>query len=300
MENQEVEDGMNRYRFMPSVLKPATYRGMYIKGLEGIAPSAYVPFVRLVMTAGIFLVGLIFLWNNISQDNGAAFQYNGVAAALLLIALILLLIVFMMSANGGSMLGATFKYTFDKFAERARSRKDLTLKNVGIARISPTTGEITFRNGDIGVVYAVKGMLSTSTLPTAANYIDESRARYYKTRTATGQEMRITTISVNELNSQRDKLDSIARRAKNGGLDATRAAIADMQLRYLNALIDDGRQLTMEQTVIVRDTDRMQLQKSISEFERNVPSMYDRVRSVTKRDEIIERLGSVVMFGGAK
>lgn len=300
MENQEVEDGMNRYRFMPSILKPATHRGMYIKGLEGIAPSAYVPFIRLVMTAGIFLAGLIFLWNNISQDNGAAFQYNGVAAALLLIALILLLIVFMMSANGGSMLGATFKYTFDKFAERARSRKDLTLKNVGIARISPTTGEITFRNGDIGVVYAVKGMLSTSTLPAAANYIDESRARYYKTRTATGQEMRITTISVNELNSQRDKLDSIARRAKNGGLDATRAAIADMQLRYLNALIDDGRQLTMEQTVIVRDTDRMQLQKSISEFERNVPSMYDRVRSVTKRDEIIERLGSVVMFGGAK
>ena len=176
MENQEVEDGMNRYRFMPSILKPATYRGMYIKGLEGIAPSAYVPFIRLVMTAGIFLAGLIFLWNNISQDNGAAFQYNGVAAALLLIALILLLIVFMMSANGGSMLGATFKYTFDKFAERARSRKDLTLKNVGIARISPTTGEITFRNGDIGVVYAVKGMLSTSTLPAAANYIDESRA----------------------------------------------------------------------------------------------------------------------------
>ena len=300
MENQEIEDGMNRYRFMPSILKPATYRGMYIKGLEGIAPSAYVPFIRLVMTAGIFLAGLIFLWNNISQDNGAAFQYNGVAAALLLIALILILIVFMMSANGGSMLGATFKYTFDKFAERARSRKDLTLKNVGIARISPTTGEITFRNGDIGVVYAVKGMLSTSTLPAAANYIDESRARYYKTRTATGQEMRITTISVNELNSQRDKLDSIARRAKNGGLDATRAAIADMQLRYLNALIDDGRQLTMAQTVIVRDTDRMQLQKSISEFERNVPSMYDRVRSVTKRDEIIERLGSVVMFGGAK
>ena len=300
MENQEVEDGMHRYRFMPSILKPATYRGMYIKGLEGIAPSAYVPFIRLVMTAGIFLAGLIFLWNNINQDNGAAFQYNGVAAALLLIALILLLIVFMMSANGGSMLGATFKYTFDKFAERARSRKDLTLKNVGITRISPTTGEITFRNGDIGVVYAVKGMLSTSTLPAAANYIDESRARYYKTRTATGQEMRITTISVNELNSQRDKLDSIARRAKNGGLDATRAAIADMQLRYLNALIDDGRQLTMEQTVIVRDTDRMQLQKSISEFERNVPSMYDRVRSVTKRDEIIERLGSVVMFGGAK
>lgn len=300
MENQEVEDGINRYRFMPSILKPATYRGMYIKGLEEIAPSAYVPFIRLVMAAGIFLAGLIFLWNNISQDNGAVFQYNGIAAALLLIALILLLIVFMMSANGGSMLGATFKYTFDKFAERARSRKDLTLKNVGIARISPTTGEITFRNGDIGVVYAVKGMLSTSTLPAAANYIDESRARYYKTRTATGQEMRITTISVNELNSQRDKLDSIARRAKNGGLDATRAAIADMQLRYLNALIDDGRQLTMEQTVIVRDTDRMQLQKSISEFERNVPSMYDRVRSVTKRDEIIERLGSVVMFGGAK
>lgn len=300
MENQEVEDGMNRYRFMPSILKPATYRGMYIKGIEGIAPSAYVPFIRLVMTAGTFLAGLIFIWNNISQDNGAAFQYNGVAAALLLIALILLLIVFMMSANGGSMLGATFKYTFDKFAERARSRKDLTLKNVGVAKISPTTGEITFRNGDIGVVYAVRGMLSTSTLPAAANYIDASRARYYKTRTATGQEMRITTISVNELNSQRDKLDSIARRAKNGGLDATRAAIADMQLRYLNALIDDGRQLTMEQTVIVRDTDRMQLQKSISEFERNVPSMYDRARSVTKRDEIIERLGSVVMFGGAK
>ena len=300
MENREVEDGMNRYRFMPSILKPATSRGMYLKGLEGIAPNAYVPFIRLVMTAGIFLAGLIFLWNNISQDNGAAFQYNGVAAALLLIALILLLIVFMMSANGGSMLGATFKYTFDKFAERARSRKDLTLKNVGIAKISPTTGEITFRNGDIGVVYAVKGMLSTSTLPAAANYIDESRARYYKTRTATGQEMRITTISVNELSAQRDKLDSIARRAKNGGLDATRAAIADMQLRYLNALIDDGGQLTMEQTVIVRDTDRMQLRKSISEFERNAPSMYDRVRNVTKRDEIIERLGSVVMFGGVK
>ena len=300
MENQEVEDGMHRYRFMPSILKPATYRGMYIKGLEGIAPSAYVPFIRLVMTAGIFLAGLIFLWNNISQDNGAAFQYNGVAAALLLIALISLLIVFMMSANGGSMLGATFKYTFDKFAERARSKKDLTLKNVGIAKISPTTGEITFRNGDMGVVYAVKGMLSTSTLPSAANYVDMSRARYYKTRTATGQEQRITTIAVNELNSQRDKLESVARRAKNGGLDATRAAIADMQLRYLNALIDNGRQLTMEQTVIVRDTDRMQMQKSINEFERNAPAMYDRVRVVSDRDEIIERLGAIVMFGGVK
>lgn len=300
MENQEVEDGMNRYRFMPSILKPATYRGMYIKGLEGIAPNAYVPFIRLVMTAGIFLAGLLFIWNNISKDNGAAFQYNGAAGAFLLIALILLLVVFMMSANGGSMLGATFKYTFDKFAERARSKKDLTLKNVGIAKISPTTGEITFRNGDIGVVYAVKGMLSTSTLPSAANYVDMSRARYYKTRTATGQEQRITTIAVNELNSQRDKLESVARRAKNGGLDATRAAIADMQLRYLNALIDNGRQLTMEQTVIIRDTDRMQMQKSINEFERNAPAMYDRVRSVSNRDEIIERLGAIVMFGGVK
>ena len=300
MENQEVEDGMNRYRFMPSILKPATYRGMYIKGLEGIAPNAYVPFIRLVMTAGIFLAGLLFIWNNISKDNGAAFQYNGAAGALLLIALILLLVVFRMSANGGSMLGATFKYTFDKFAERARSKKDLTLKNVGIAKISPTTGEITFRNGDMGVVYAVKGMLSTSTLPSAANYVDMSRARYYKTRTATGQEQRITTIAVNELNSQRDKLESVARRAKNGGLDATRAAIADMQLRYLNALIDNGRQLTMEQTVIVRDTDRMQMQKSINEFERNAPAMYDRVRVVSDRDEIIERLGAIVMFGGVK
>lgn len=300
MENQEVEDGMNRYRFMPSILKPATYRGMYIKGLEGIAPNAYVPFIRLVMTAGIFLAGLLFIWNNISKDNGAAFQYNGAAGAFLLIALILLLVVFMMSANGGSMLSATFKYTFDKFAERARSRKDLTLKNVGIAKISPTTGEITFRNGDMGVVYAVKGMLSTSTLPSAANYVDMSRARYYKTRTATGQEQRITTIAVNELNSQRDKLESVARRAKNGGLDATRAAIADMQLRYLNALIDNGRQLTMEQTVIIRDTDRMQMQKSINEFERNAPVMYDRVRVVSDRDEIIERLGAIVMFGGVK
>lgn len=300
MENQEVEDGMNRYRFMPSILKPATYRGMYIKGLEGIAPNAYVPFIRLVMTAGIFLAGLLFIWNNISKDNGAAFQYNGAAGALLLIALILLLVVFMMSANGGSMLGATFKYTFDKFAERARSKKDLTLKNVGIAKISPTTGEIMFRNGDMGVVYAVKGMLSTSTLPSAANYVDMSRARYYKMRTATGQEQRITTIAVNELNSQRDTLESVARRAKNGGLDATRAAIADMQLRYLNALIDNGRQLTMEQTVIVRDTDRMQMQKSINEFERNAPAMYDRVRVVTNRDEIIERLGAIVMFGGVK
>lgn len=300
MENQEVEDGMHRYRFMPSILKPATYRGMYIKGLEGIAPNAYVPFIRLVMTAGIFLAGLLFIWNNISKDNGAAFQYNGAAGALLLIALILLLVVFMMSANSGSMLGATFKYTFDKFAERARSKKDLTLKNVGIAKISPTTGEITFRNGDMGVVYAVKGMLSTSTLPSAANYVDMSRARYYKTRTATGQEQRITTIAVNELNSQRDKLESVARRAKNGGLDATRAAIADMQLRYLNALIDNGRQLTMEQTVIVRDTDRMQMQKSINEFERNAPAMYDRVRVVSDRDEIIERLGAIVMFGGVK
>lgn len=300
MENQEVEDGMNRYRFMPSILKPATYRGMYIKGLEGIAPNAYVPFIRLVMTAGIFLAGLLFIWNNISKDNGAAFQYNGAAGAFLLIALILLLVVFMMSANGGSMLGATFKYTFDKFAERARSKKDLTLKNVGIAKISPTTGEITFRNGDMGVVYAVKGMLSTSTLPSAANYVDMSRARYYKTRTATGQEHRITTITVNELNSQRDKLESVARRAKNGGLDATRAAIADMQLRYLNALIDNGRQLTMEQTVIIRDTDRMQMQKSINEFERNAPAMYDSVRVVSNRDEIIERLGAIVMFGGVK
>lgn len=300
MENQEVEDGMHRYRFMPSILKPATYRGMYIKGLEGIAPNAYVPFIRLVMTAGIFLAGLLFIWNNISKDNGAAFQYNGAAGALLLIALILLLVVFMMSANGGSMLGATFKYTFDKFAERARSKKDLTLKNVGIAKISPTTGEITFRNGDMGVVYAVKGMLSTSTLPSAANYVDMSRARYYKTRTATGQEQRITTIAVNELNSQRDNLESVARRAKNGGLDATRAAIADMQLRYLNALIDNGRQLTMEQTVIIRDTDRMQMQKSINEFERNAPAMYDRVRVVSDRDEIIERLGAIVMFGGVK
>lgn len=300
MENQQIEDGMNRYRFMPSILKPATYRGMYIKGLEGIAPSAYVPFIRLVMTAGMFLAGILFIWNNVSKDNGAAFQYNGAAGIILLIALILLLVVFMMSANGGSMFGATFKYTFDKFAERTRSKKDLTLKNVGISKISPTTGEITFRNGDIGVVYAVKGMLSTSTLPSAANYIDDARARYYKTRTATGQEQRITTISVNELNSQRDKLETIANRAKNGGLDATRAAIANAQLRYLNALIDDGRQLTMEQTVIVRDTDRIQMQKSIGEFERNAPNMYDRIRVISDRDEIIERLGSVVMFGGAK
>lgn len=300
MEEQEVQDGMNRYRFMPSVLTPATYRGMYIKGLEGFAPSAYVPFIRLVITAGAFVAGLIFIWNNVSRDNGAAFQYVGVAGILMFIALLLILIVFMMSASAGSMLNATFRYTFEKFAEKARAKKDLTLKNIGIAKISPTTGEITFRNGDIGVVYAVKGMLSASTLPAAANAIDGARARYYKTRTATGQELRITTISVNELEPQRDKLEMIARRSKNGGLDTARAAIANAQLKYLNALIDDGRQLTMEQTVIVRDTDRMQMQKSINEFERNAPYMYDRVRVVTNRDEIIERLGAAVMFGGAK
>ena len=61
-ENAQYNDGITRYKYMPSVLKPSSQRGLYLKFMEKITPDASVPFFRFIVSLfGMFATLIIFI-----------------------------------------------------------------------------------------------------------------------------------------------------------------------------------------------------------------------------------------------
>ena len=291
-----------RFSWMASILTPTHERGMYLKFMEHVAPDARVPFVRIIVSLfgilGVLFFGLRFIFADMLRA-----KYVAVPAILLMLGFLLVLVIYMVSSRDGSMLASTFALNAGNIDERRRERKNLRLGTIGVKSIDKTTGLIHFENGDVGCVYAVKGQLSLSTLPEAADYIDQRRGEYETSRTLGGQELRITTIAPNDLSTQMHDLlikkRTGERRADGYGLWCARMAAT--QRRYLNALMDTGSQLTLIQTVIIRDVDRDQLAKSVNAFETGCESgMYERYARITDPTEIAERLGGPTMMENHK
>ena len=301
-EETGFRDGVTRYKYMPSALKPSSQRGLYLKFMEKLTPDASIPFFRFIvslfgMFAAVILLGKYVL------DIPLRAPYVVAPVLILMVAIILIILVYMISSRDGSMLSSTFTLNLNNIIECRREKKNLHLESFGIKKINKTTGEITFNNGDKGALYLVKGMLSKSTLPQAADYISGSRLEYEIGRTPDSQEIRITTISPNKLYSQIDDLDRIAKIGVREGNEqgSWRRTMALAQKKYLNMLIENGSQLTMIQAVIIRDSDRNQLNRSIQNFERYAHgNMYERCRRVVEIDEIRDVLGACVLDEGVK
>lgn len=157
---------------------------------------------------------------------------------------------------------------------------------------------LAFDDGDVGVAYAVRGQLSSSTLPAIADYINKERTRYIVTREPTSQEIRLTSIEPNDLGTQRDYLEQLAEGKAAEGTPAGEWAsmFAGLQLSYMDNLVKAGNQLTTQQTLILRDVDRQTLNKSVRYFETAAMSgMYDRVSPIDDPEELRSRLAGVTL-----
>lgn len=296
------EYSANTYIWQTSILNPSHLHGMYVKFLEKVAPDARVPFVRLLISLMAIAIVIVF-GGKFLYDAPMRIPYVLWQTILLVVCICGLLIIYMISSHEGSMLLATSIMTINYFVEQWRCRHNLKLNSLGIDSINKTTAEIKFTNGDVGRVYAVKGILSISTLPSVADFINDSRSRYEISRTEGSQELRITTISPNELEPQLDDLTKFEKEgiSERDGIGSWKKNMAKYQKSYMRNLIDNGNQLTMIQTVIIRDVDREQLRKSCINFENGAnQGMYERYRLIEDYHEIIERLGECAMMSNIK
>lgn len=290
-----TQDSKRRYKWFVSALQPSWARGLYLKLLEPITPNARVPFVRIMVALLVAAMALVGALRFLFEDTYRA-QFVAVPTILMIIGVFLMVLVFMLSTHDGSMLIATARLNLSKLDERRRTKKSLKIKSLGLQKIEPMTGIITFNNGDVGAVYAVKGQLSLSTLPDSADFISDRRAAYEIARTATGQEMRITSVEPNPMKLQLADLEKIKKLATQQN-DVWRARMAEAQMNYIDGLLEHGNQLTMLQTVIIRDIDMEQLKRSCLNFERSANSgMYETCHLIQDKEEIINRLAGLCMM----
>jgi len=69
-ENTELQeetgfrDGVTRYKYMPSALKPSSQRGLYLKFMEKLTPDASIPFFRFIVSLFGMFAAVILLGDN--------------------------------------------------------------------------------------------------------------------------------------------------------------------------------------------------------------------------------------------
>lgn len=286
---------LTRYKWMASILVPSRMRGMYVKPLEKITGDPKVPFVRLViamLVGGVSLVGVIRL----ITDDPARAGFIAWPLIFMLIAVVVMLVCFILSSRGKSMLTTVIELNLFKALEARRARKNLHITTLGIKEIDDD-GRITFDDGDVGCAYSVRGQLSPSTLPVVADMVSGMRAQYLVTRTHGSQEIRITSVEPNTLLSQRKALYNAEQRlgASASEQNRWRAGMCLMQRRYMNQLVKN-HQLTIQQTVILRDTDMDELARLTRQFESFAHGqIYERCALIDDREELELRLAGVTM-----
>lgn len=288
---------MARYKWMTSVLVPSRNRGMYLKPLEYVTQDAKIPFIRIIVSIlAITVVILTAVWY--LSSNAARFGYVVAPVIIMTIAALAALVIYMLSSRNRSVLTTLLWYNVFKMRERGRERTNLKLASFGIKSVD-SNGTIHFENGDVGHMYVVRGQLSNSTLPSVADSIAALRTSYYIAREGATQEMRIMSVEPNKLIRQRDHLEDLIKENLNRGGEGNRwrASMAELQCRYMDALVEDGHQLTINQLVILRaPDDGRTLLKYERAFEAAASAgMYERFHRVTESDDVISRLNDVVL-----
>lgn len=300
-EGAGVDEGVTRYRMMLPILMPPQMRGMYLKPLEKVSPDAKVPFLRIVVSMAV-IGGAVIGYLAFVLDGSAPGRagYVWLPALLVAAAVVVMAVVFLVSSRSKSMLANVFELNRFRLTETAVERRPHALDTVGVQGID--ANGVYFDDGDVGAVFEVRGQLSQSTLPEVADSIAEARLNYLKTRTATSQEIRITTVEPNDFAGQRESLRAIAEGLAHAPsqADRWRSTMAAAQEQFLDLLVSQaGRsdQLTIRQTVIVRDVDPATLETSVGNFERAVvQGTYERSTRLADARSIEASLAGVTML----
>lgn len=295
-ESKSANEGARTYKWMTSVLVPSRMRGFYLKPLELITPSASVPFQRVIVS--IFVAAILLIFGVQYLTNlGSEGDFVRAPVIVIMAAVVVMAIVYMLSSRNKSMLKTVFDYNVFKIYERRRCRRNPRLVTLGIESINDD-GRVFFENGDVGAVYDVRGQISESTLPRVARQIDDVRAGWYVARNATCQEMRVTSIEPNDMVEQFADLARIVRSRSRSQdpRDVWITQMAQEQRLALKHLENSGTQLTMNQTVILRDADFDKLSYTERRFrEAANTGMYERVARMEDPDAILERLSGVTL-----
>lgn len=294
-------ESVRTYKFMTSVLVPPRMRGMFIKPMEKLTGDGNVPFVRLLISGVSMAMSLILIIMYASR-NDVVWRYAGPAIIVLYISACTCMVIYLMSSRNSSMLPTVVRFDASRLHERVRSHNDLRLSTLGIRSVTKR-GVIEFEDGDVGYAYKVRGRISASTLPGLATRIAEVRAGWYAVRGAGTQEMRITTVQANDMADQVDSMEAIrdAHALGHDPSDAWITAMADYQLQVYEQLMRSGHQLTMDQTVILRDSDPDSLMASSRNFENCArQGMYDVCERCRNAESVTARLSGVSMFVDTK
>ena len=286
-----------QYQWMTNILAPARTRGMYVKPLEHVTRDARVPFFRLVISIGgigaILIGGLKLL-----SDNHYRAGYIWVPTLIIMISLAIMLVVFMVSSRGESMLLSALSLNFFKINEDRRRKSNLHLSSLGIESFDEF-GHLHFTNGDVGSVWSVRGQLSSSTIPAVADGMAGARERYFIARRPVTQEMRITSVEPNMFAVQRSAMGDLAEQYEGteNPQDKWRSVMCRMQQRYLVNLAKSNSQMTMVQTVVLRDPNIDELTQHERYFQSIADGgVYDRSHQIFDADEVVARLGGLALM----
>lgn len=290
------------YKWMANILVPSRMRGLYLKPLEYISPDAKVPFQRVVaamlVSAAAVLGAVVYV-----SDAQAKAPYVAAPIACAVACVLAMAVVYLLSSRNRSMLQAVAEYNAFKLIEARRSRSNLRLGSLGIDGVG-ADGTVRFEGGDLGAVYDVRGQISESTLPRVANAVAHARMAYYVARTPTSQELRITSIEPNLMESQLADFDRIAdlRGRSADPRDRWVAELARQHRVAMEHVMAAGNQMTMVQTVVLRDETAEALAQSCRQFERACAAgMYARASRICSPEAVEGRLGGCVLRseGGA-
>lgn len=294
--------GMSRYKWMVSILMPSHMRGMYVKPLEKLTPDPKVPFLRLLVGAGIAVAASLFTLYTLMSDLTRA-SYIAGGMILMTLGIVMIASIYLFGSRGKSMLQSVFDLNLFKLGEKARHRSGMRVRSLGLKSMDEF-GTLTFDDGDVGVAYAVRGQLSESTLPSVADAINALRAEYYVGRSASSQEIRITSVEPNTMETQIANLEELINRyslTETNPASQWRISMAQLQLEYLRRLLKAGNQLTMQQTVIVRETSIDELNRATRGYEGVAHGgLYERSRRIYSQEELESRLGGLAMQSTVK
>lgn len=249
-----------------NIIQETRHRTTYFPILKSITMDGQISITRMLVSFGV-LVGvggpiLMYLFGD-----GKRIPYILLPSIGLVISLIIVLINYVISSRDYSMLYSSYYMIMSWWSDvKTQSR---TLKRFGIKKIHPD-GYIEFRNGDFGEMYFIEGQMSRSMLPAIAERSASIRSQYLVSRSATSQEILITSIknidAENQLNSLAETYESISGESKS---DAWRRYMIKMQHTFIQSNVMNAES-KISQILILREVSKEHLQKSTIQFQNSV------------------------------
>ena len=281
-----------------NILAESKHRTMEIEPLKKITMDGMISTQRLLFGTFIYL-GLMIILIVYLLGDGARAKYVWLPLLTLGISITVIMANYLISSRDKSMLSSVAILLSDRIFEnmRRKSKRKGDLKSIGIEKFDDKTGLVVFRDGRIGKVYEVEGTLSRSTLPVVANQTAIVKAQYLIARSATSYEKLILSIKQVNLREQLAKLEEYNQQANTGSMsDEWRRYMIQLMYNYIKNDLD-GQETTVTQVLILSDFDKQSFENTEFEFMSAVDQgMYSRVRAITNRKELVEKLAPIAML----